>query len=779
MPKKIVYGKKRNGERQAWGKFLSPEKKKEEQLHDAAGTQPEVDVDVLEKGLQGLGLEEKAVKQRSRSRQKEQNCENAEQISVPEEKNGTRKKSRSRKEGETNESANLVEDEPGQEGAVQKKSRPRRDDQDHSSGSTKENTVPEEDDLEQALKSLTVDDPAKEDHVVQKKPGRPRKVLSDRDLNAVVEATPKPQDAPKAKAKKRIEPMQITHVGPSEPMGTAKPRPSLAAESQLPTPEPTPEPQDLYSRYTFPLLALSDRRRIITFQDWSDELEPHFEVTKIAEASFSEVYRLSSTSATNGIKQESVLKVVPLKTAPDAPLPCQLLNRAIRNREAQMAKELEARLEEDHWRSDVMDVASEVKLLQNTTHIPGFTVFRDLTIVQGRPSASFSFAWKDWNKTRTGDKKSQFPDPSKKTSYTDTQLWAVIEMQDAGTDVEKMMENGGLTSIWEVWDVFWGVVVSVAKAEEECRFEHRDLHLGNICVRSSRAGADVLHPIIKDPLKRKLKFSGLETTVIDYTLSRADIASGKVESRAEAGEGNDEDVEVAFLDLNKDPALFQGDASEEYQYEIYRYMRGAALFGDPLQGAWEPEEEEQEQEQEQEQEPEPEEEEEEEEEESQNAPVAPKKNTHIRFDAEEEEDTSIKPSTPSSQNALASEQPEEAGEEEVEVEDEDANPWRTFHPQTNLVWLHFLLHKLLHHLPTPPHKLSLKQTMQPIAHPEAFHGEEQKVKRKAIKLHKVLQKVADLLCPVALGREDGLGSAGELVVQALEERWVRVGDVAG
>jgi serine/threonine-protein kinase haspin len=110
-------------------------------------------------------------------------------------------------------------------------------------------------------------------------------------------------------------------------------------------------------------LKLSDRKKIVTFQDWSDELEPHFEVTKIAEASFSEVYRLSSTSATNGIKQESVFKVVPLKTASGTPLRCQLHNRAIRDREGQMAKELEARLEEDHWRSDVLDVASEVKLL--------------------------------------------------------------------------------------------------------------------------------------------------------------------------------------------------------------------------------------------------------------------------------------------------------------------------------------------------------------------------------------------------------------------------------
>ena len=29
--------------------------------------------------------------------------------------------------------------------------------------------------------------------------------------------------------------------------------------------------------------------------------------------------------------------------------------------------------------------------------------------------------------------------------------------------------------------------------------------------------------------------------------------------------------------------VFEGDAAEEYQYEIYRYMRGAALFINPLQ----------------------------------------------------------------------------------------------------------------------------------------------------------------------------------------------------
>ena len=54
-----------------------------------------------------------------------------------------------------------------------------------------------------------------------------------------------------------------------------------------------------------------------------------------------------------------------------------------------------------------------------------------------------------------------------------------------------------------------------------------------------------------------------------------------------------------------------------------------------------------------------------------------------------------------------------------------------------------------------------------------------KVKKKAEKLHGILVSVSELLCPVALGRKDALGSVKELVVLALEERWLRVGDVAG
>ncbi len=160
--------------------------------------------------------------------------------------------------------------------------------------------------------------------------------------------------------------------------------------------------------------------------------------------------------------------------------------------------------------------------------------------------------------------------------------------------------------IWSVWDVFWGVAIALGKGEEEARFEvsqdagshalkgkltsllsiqHRDLHLGNICIRSAA------HPVVRslspdttcssptelttralDP-NRRLGFTDLETTIIDYTLSRANMRCKPSASRDGTERAEEEDVDedsVAFLDLEADPDLFRGDGDEDYQYDIYR-----------------------------------------------------------------------------------------------------------------------------------------------------------------------------------------------------------------
>ncbi|KAI9795872.1 MAG: hypothetical protein M1835_005068 [Candelina submexicana] len=304
--------------------------------------------------------------------------------------------------------------------------------------------------------------------------------------------------------------------------------------------------------------ADSGSATILDFQPWANKASKRFTVTKIAEASYGEVYRLSSISSKTK-SSESVFKIIPLQPPP---LPCDLKPRGKKRNRAFM--------------STISSVTSELSLLRRMSPIPGFTSFRGASVMRGPLPPSFTSAWRAYKQLqKEGLKKivdggSMFPDPTRRGAYSPDQLWAVIEMQDAGTDLEtRVLEETG-----EVWDVFWGVACALAKGEEGVRFEHRDLHLGNICVQSSKSMGIHAKSRKDNPQVRKLGASGLETTIIDYTLSRADLKEDSTPSALDAKGAK----EVGFYDLEHDPALFEGDAHVDYQYEIYRLMRNE-IFG--------------------------------------------------------------------------------------------------------------------------------------------------------------------------------------------------------
>ncbi|KAK4623970.1 Serine/threonine-protein kinase haspin [Fulvia fulva] len=426
--------------------------------------------------------------------------------------------------------------------------------------------------------------------------------------------------------------------------------------------EPSADSLNEYEEHCGTLLDLSSHP-LTCFETWSEQLSEHFAVTKIAEASFGEVYRLSLHEDMSAFAStdESVFKVIPLK-APESTLPVDK-----RKRKAAMTKQ-------DNMTAPG-DVATEVKVLQRMSAIPGFTNFRDVRILQGRPPAAFAQAFKNWNTAQRRKKKdlSHFPDPSKKTSYTDDQLWAVIEMQDAGTDLERLVEEGLTTSILSIWDIFWQVVLTLAKGEEGAEFEHRDLHLGNICVRSSTpSSTEEIDPT------RHLNFTSHETTIIDYTISRCLMSPPT--------------NEIAYQDLTRDPAIFEGDSTDEYQYDIYRYMRGALYFDEALADC----------------------------------------------------------------HKLQTEM------------DASGRTWEQYHPQTNLVWLHLILYKLLEQIERPSQQKA----------PSKKRKEEYAVWKRGKELEKVLLKVQDFLDPASI-IANGICSAGDLVVLALQEEWLGVEDVVG
>lgn len=525
-----------------------------------------------------------------------------------------------------------------------------------------------------ALNSLGIED--SED----KSPVRPsgRRALINKDNNVRNQAPKSPQQKPLLKVKRK----GIKEV--NDIPANIEPKKSPTQDS-LPTPPPSEPaassdntenlPQPPKDPYLEPILSLCSDTSIqqspTPFSSWSSTLEPYFNIVKIAEASYGEVYRLCLKEAHPNFtsSDESVLKILPLKPPPTS----KKKAAAQKKREEQM--------------SEVASVASEVKLLQRMSPIPGFTNFRGVLVLRGRPSQPFMDAWREFNNAQPKGEKSVFPDPIKKASYSDEQLWAVIEMQDAGVDLEHVE----LKTVWEVWDVFWGIALALAKGEEEARFEHRDLHLGNICVRSSRKDEKVGETGVRSVEGRQMGFTGLETTIIDYTLSRSEMGSRD---------------DIAFMDLEEQEWLFEQDASEEYQYEIYRCMR-RAVCEKPKSG----------------------------------------------FDDFFELFTALE-SPPAARNAKR-------------------KPWREFCPLTNVIWLHYVLHKLLQ-------PLEEEDGTQKLAMSRLDDGQDQLIaETTSSRLDGALRQLRKLLAVDNSGLIEPVSSVRDLIAIALEEGWLDESDVVG
>ncbi|CAI7601153.1 unnamed protein product [Penicillium pancosmium] len=317
--------------------------------------------------------------------------------------------------------------------------------------------------------------------------------------------------------------------------------------------------------YVRPILdeALSPiaSQSIQKFGSWASKSTKMFHVAKLAEGSYGEVYKLhlreegerpmvsKSRLARLRAYGDGVFKVVPLN-APRGP----------------GSKKF----------TSIEEIASEAKMLKYLDPIPGFARFREIHVVQGRFPESFQKAWDHYKETKDDCLN---PDPSSKKSYADTQLWAIVEMDDAGCELEKF----SWSSIFQIYDVFWGVAMALARAEEYAMFEHRDLHLGNVCIRSTRPDGSMEPPSDLDAMRQSspsgFGTSSIETTIIDYSLSRADLRLADLPDDPEGV------VEIASSDLDKKQIF---DAVGEDEDEIllrntYRYMRATVYTGDPSQ----------------------------------------------------------------------------------------------------------------------------------------------------------------------------------------------------
>uniref|UniRef100_A0AC34QHP5 Non-specific serine/threonine protein kinase n=1 Tax=Panagrolaimus sp. JU765 TaxID=591449 RepID=A0AC34QHP5_9BILA len=132
-----------------------------------------------------------------------------------------------------------------------------------------------------------------------------------------------------------------------------------------------------------------------------------------------------------------------------------------------------------------------------------------------------------------------------------------MALELGGADLEHYNLEGEKKAI----SIFSQVALTLAVAEAEIEFEHRDLHWGNILIKSERQKKPLVYKYHGKTIE--LNHDGVSVRIIDFTLSRILKSNTMVGS-----------------DLNADEDLFKGEEGD-LQFDTYRAMR------EVTRGKWE------------------------------------------------------------------------------------------------------------------------------------------------------------------------------------------------
>lgn len=269
--------------------------------------------------------------------------------------------------------------------------------------------------------------------------------------------------------------------------------------------------------------------------EWEDVCPLGDRIEKIAEASYAEVYRISNERGT------SIIKVIRL----ESPIKPQT--------KAQQQSGLVD--EEPHSEEDL---EGELRISELVADIPGFVIYKEKYLVEGKATPALLETHQRYQrrmKRKDPGRLQFYPSPSR---YLKETRFLVVELGDAGTALEDLE----IASTDQIWDIFLGVAVALARAENLIRFEHRDLHEGNICFRQTRAPKSKT-----DVTPCRFGYSGLDVTILDYGLSRAEDADA-INS-----------APIAH-DLERDLSLFTSTHAK--QCKVYRQMRSYLINFDRI-----------------------------------------------------------------------------------------------------------------------------------------------------------------------------------------------------
>lgn len=262
-------------------------------------------------------------------------------------------------------------------------------------------------------------------------------------------------------------------------------------------------------------------RKILPFEKYGNLISKKYDVKKIGEGAYSSVFALTrrqrttdgastpssqsqcsnSTSQSQSHSEDISYGTTILKMMPIAP-PSQ--------------PDLEGQTVPFH-------IANELQTMNIMDSIHGFIRYRGLIVVKGTWPANFLDAFRQFTKTLR--KKAENEDPE--SAYGEDQYYALIEMEDAGQELNDVVKR---PSDFQIYDVFWQTCIHLAAAESEREFEHRDLHVSNICVKpdfisdgedSDRIDlTESMASSMKESPEMSLGMSNISVTLIDYTFSR-------------------------------------------------------------------------------------------------------------------------------------------------------------------------------------------------------------------------------------------------------------------
>lgn len=274
---------------------------------------------------------------------------------------------------------------------------------------------------------------------------------------------------------------------------------------------------------------------------WHAEWTAFCDIVKIAEGTYGSVFRLSDKS---GSHRATVGKLMPLRAK------CGVGSKKATN-------------------SSIPDAASEIKLLELMNDVPGFVVFRGAEVLIGSLPKALKAEYAAFQKREMSRNDAECFSMAE-TSFPRHQAWLFIEMDNAGMELDRAFHQTDESGLLQVSksgerylpvqrtrDIFWGTVEALARGEEMHNFEHRDLHLSNICIALHDSyGSKDDQDSPQDDYGLVPTTMNLTVTIIDYTLSRATLPNRS-----------------AIFNPMRDPGIFQGDGTADLQFDIYRHMR--------------------------------------------------------------------------------------------------------------------------------------------------------------------------------------------------------------